>query len=97
MFRVSGTLLKGRGPSFLGKIGIPLAYVYAEPIKVTRQTIVDPEYLFEIHQQVQDSVMNIFENHKSEFGYSRDETLEFVTVKQARSFSNGSRNIKKLD
>lgn len=57
--RMSGTLLKGRGPTFLGFLGVPLGFVWAEPIRVKQQNPVEPAYLDEVHAAVQASVKDI--------------------------------------
>ena len=93
-FKVGGTLLKGRGPSFLGYLGVSLGYVYGEPIPVRKQNPVDPEYLDEIHAKVQASVKSIFDRHKEHFGYAADETLTFVTVKEARAVHRDAKSVK---
>jgi len=41
-FRMSGTLLKGRGPTFLGFLGVPLGFVWGEPIRVKKPYPVAP-------------------------------------------------------
>lgn len=94
--KLSGTLLKGRGPTFLGYIGVPLGYVWGEPIEVTQQEpgTVDDAYLQEVHNKVQVSVRNIFDKYKSEFGYADDETLTYVTVSQARAVTRGAKKQK---
>jgi len=84
--RMSGTLLKGRGPSFLGYLGVPLGFVWGEPIKVTQQKVVSEAYLNDIHNQCKEQVQSIFERYKEQFGYSSEETLRFVSVKEARTF-----------
>ena len=52
--KLSGTLLKGRGPTFLGYIGVSLGYVWGEPIEVSQQEpgTVDDAYLQEVHNKV---------------------------------------------
>jgi len=82
--RTSGVILKGRGPTFLGYLGVPLGFVWGEPIRVQQQSEVDQEYLDEIHAKMQAAIKSIFDRHKKNFGYHEDEVLSFVTVKEAR-------------
>lgn len=84
-FRMSGTMLRGRGPTFLGYLGVPLGYVWGEPIKVKQQKPVDEAYLDEVHGQVKAAVDSIFCRHKARFGYSEEETLEMVTAQEAKA------------
>lgn len=84
-FRVSGALLKGRGPTLLGYLGHPLGYVWGAPIKVKQQNPVDRAYLDQVHDEVQAAVSDIFQRYKREFGYDDDETLSFVSSKDART------------
>ena len=95
--RVSGTLLKGRGPTFLGFLGEPLGMVWGEPIPVKQQKPVDPAYLDEVHAQVQTAVRSIFDRHKASFGYGDDETLSFVTVAEARAAGKAARASRRAD
>merc|ERR1719454_492592 len=79
-------MLRGRGPSFLGKLHPPLGYVWGEPIKVKQQTPVEPEYLDQVHAEVMKSVRSIFDRYKTRFGYDEDEKLTMVTVQEAKDF-----------
>eukprot|EP00929_Paragymnodinium_shiwhaense_P107934 TRINITY_DN74284_c0_g1_i1.p1 TRINITY_DN74284_c0_g1~~TRINITY_DN74284_c0_g1_i1.p1 ORF type:complete len:400 (+),score=58.85 TRINITY_DN74284_c0_g1_i1:108-1202(+) len=89
-FRLSGTLLRGRGPSFLGFLK-PLAYVYGEPIQVKQQRPVDEAYLDEVHAKVMQSVQSIFDRYKARFGYAEDETLVMVSVAEAKALGKKSK------
>lgn len=82
--RMSGVILKGRGLTFLGYLGVPLGFVWGAPIKVKQQNPVDPAYLNQVHAEMQSAVRSIFDRHKINFGYSKEESLEFVTVAEAR-------------
>merc|ERR1711907_18261 len=92
-FQMSGVLLKGRGATFLGYLGFPLGFVWGEPIKVTQQNPVTDEYLDEVHGKMQVAIRSIFDRHKSNFGYSKDEVLTFVTVKEARAAQRSTQHI----
>ena len=84
-FRVSGSLLRGRGPTFLGKLGVPIGVVWGEPILIEgAQCPVDPATLDEVHAKVQAAIRDVFERHKASFGYGPEERLAFVTVAEAR-------------
>lgn len=84
-FRLSGTLLKGRGPTFMGFLDPPLGYVWGTPIRVKAQKPVEPAYLDEVHGQVVEAVKGIFERHKARFGYSDAETLTVVSAVDAKA------------
>jgi len=84
-FKMSGVLLKGRGPTFLGYLEYPLGFVWGEPIPVRQEYPVTDKYLDEIHGKMQAAVRSIFDRHKKNFGYSDDEVLTFVSVKEARA------------
>jgi 2-acylglycerol O-acyltransferase 2 len=88
--RMSGTMLKGRGLSFLGEKK-PLAFVWGQPIQVKQQKPVEEAYLDEIHEQVMQSVQRIFDQYKARFGYSEDETLALVTVAESKQQVSKSR------
>eukprot|EP00928_Gymnodinium_smaydae_P067360 TRINITY_DN50328_c0_g1_i1.p1 TRINITY_DN50328_c0_g1~~TRINITY_DN50328_c0_g1_i1.p1 ORF type:complete len:390 (-),score=64.54 TRINITY_DN50328_c0_g1_i1:183-1295(-) len=92
--RLSGTLLKGRGCSFLGYLDPPLSFVWGEPISVKQQNPVDEAYLDEVHNQVLRAVEGIFERHKARFGYSDVETLRFVSATEAKAIAAKGRNKK---
>lgn len=83
--RLSGTLLRGRGPSFLGFLHPSLGFVWGEPIRVRQQQPVQEQYLDEVHDQVIRAVQGIFERHKSRFGYSDEETLVIVSAADAKA------------
>uniref|UniRef100_A0A7S4PUE8 Acyltransferase n=1 Tax=Alexandrium monilatum TaxID=311494 RepID=A0A7S4PUE8_9DINO len=87
--RLSGTLLRGRGPTFMGFLQPPLGYVWGEPIKVKQQKPVEEKYLDEVHAEVMRSVQSIFDRHKSRFGYSEEETLTMVSVAEAKAAASG--------
>merc|ERR1719171_1034057 len=76
-------MVKGRGWTFLGFLGVPLGYVWGEPIKVKQQKPVDDQYLDEIHAKVVRSVEDIFSRYKGRFGYGDAETLRIVSVGEA--------------
>eukprot|EP00746_Dinoflagellata_sp_MGD_P018248 gnl/MRDRNA2_/MRDRNA2_142318_c0_seq1.p1 gnl/MRDRNA2_/MRDRNA2_142318_c0~~gnl/MRDRNA2_/MRDRNA2_142318_c0_seq1.p1 ORF type:complete len:358 (+),score=47.77 gnl/MRDRNA2_/MRDRNA2_142318_c0_seq1:85-1158(+) len=84
-FRLSGTLVRGRGLTFLGFLGVPLGYVWGERISVKQQKPVEDEYLNEVHEQVMQAISGIFERHKSRFGYGPEEKLEMVTAVEAKA------------
>merc|ERR1712224_478651 len=88
-FRMSGTMVKGRGWTFLGFLGVPLGYVWGEPIKVNQQRPVDDKYLDEIHAKVVRSVEDIFTRYKERFGYCDTEKLRMVSVEEAKSLVTG--------
>lgn len=83
--RMSGTLLRGRGFTLLGFLKPSLGFVWGEPISVRQQKPVDDAYLDEIHGKVITSVAQIFERHKSRFGYPDEETLTMVSVADAKA------------
>lgn len=85
VLRVSGTMLKGRGLTFLGYLDHPLGFVWGEPIRVQQQTTVDPAYLDEVHSKMQQAIRSIFDRYKQHFCYGEEETLTFVTVDEARN------------
>lgn len=85
-FRLSGTLLKGRGATFLGFLGIPLGFVYGKPVSVKQQYPVDQAYLDEIHGKVEAAITDIFSRYKESFGYGSDETLTMVAPKASLGF-----------
>lgn len=84
--QMSGTTLKGRGPTFLGFLGVPLGYVWAEPIRVKKM---DPSenkaYVDEVFAQVEASLKDIFERYGERFGYGPEETLSMVSVDEAKA------------
>ncbi|CAJ1364192.1 unnamed protein product [Effrenium voratum] len=82
--RMSGTLLRGRGCSLMGFLDPPLGFVWGQPIKVKQQKPVDEKYLDQVHQEVAESVRDIFNRHKARFGYAEDETLSFVSSVEAK-------------
>lgn len=90
LFRVSGTIPKGRGPTFLGKLGVPIGLVWGQPIVVDQKDFLKlskeerKRLLDKTHLQVQSAIQDIFDRHKASFGYSKQETLRFVTVAEAR-------------
>lgn len=84
-FRMSGTLLKGRGLTLLGFLEPSLGFVWGEPIKVRQQSPVDEAYLDEVHKQVMESVESIFHRYKKRFGYPDDETLTLVSPAEAKA------------
>merc|ERR1712224_53000 len=88
-FRMSGTMVKGRGWTFLGFLGVPLGYVWGEPIKVKQQKPVDDKYLDEIHAKVVGSIEDIFCRYKRRFGYCEDEKLKIVSVDEAKKEAIG--------
>jgi hypothetical protein len=49
----------------------------------------------QIHSKIQVSVKSIFDRHKGHFGYAADETLTFVTVKEARTITKDAKFVKK--
>jgi len=83
--RLSGTILRGRGPTFLGFLEPPLGHVWGQPIKVKQQRPVEDAYLDEVHGEVVRAVRSIFERHKSRFGYAEDESLVMVSVAEAKA------------
>lgn len=83
LFRISGTFPRGRGPTFLGYLGVPMGFVWCEPVKVKQQKPVDPEYLDEVHAAVEASLRSAFARYKERFGYGPDETLSIVSAKDA--------------
>lgn len=83
-FRLSGTLLRGRGPTFMGFLGPSLGFVWGEPIRVKQQKPVEDAYLDEVHGEVVRAVRGIFDRYKSRFGYDEQETLTMVTAEEAK-------------
>lgn len=83
-FRLSGTLLRGRGITFLGFLRPSLGYVWGEPIPVKQQRPVTDDYLDEVHKKVTEAVSGIFERYKARFGYSDDEVLTMVSAADAK-------------
>jgi 2-acylglycerol O-acyltransferase 2 len=80
-FGLAGTILKGRGFSFLGFLGVKLGYVYCEPIRVKRLAPSDAGYEAEVnrvHREVVSAVERVFVEYKEAFGYGEEETLELV-------------------
>jgi len=95
-FRLSGTLVRGRGPSFLGFLR-PLNYVWGEAIKVKQQRPVDEAHLNEVHAEVMKSVQGIFDRYKTRFGYADDETLALVSVADAKASLKTDKGSKKTE
>ncbi|CAK9083124.1 Diacylglycerol O-acyltransferase 2B (Diglyceride acyltransferase 2B) (MrDGAT2B) [Durusdinium trenchii] len=56
--------LRGRGLTLMGFLDPPLGFVWGQPIKVRQQKPVDEKYLDEVHQQVAESVSDIFKRYK---------------------------------
>lgn len=56
-----------------------LAVVYGAPIRVEGKTEhVKQEELDALHARYMQAVKDLFETHKAKFGYSAEETVEFV-------------------
>jgi len=83
--RLSGTLLKGRGLSFLPFLNPPLSYVWCQPIHVKQQKPVEESYLDKVHCEVMQAVKDVFDRHKARFGYGPDEVLKMVSVAEAKA------------
>lgn len=87
--RLSGTLLRGRGPTFLGFLNPPLGFVWGEPVRVKQQKPVEEAYLDEVHANVSAAVSSIFERHKDRFGYAPEERLTMVSASEAKAAVSG--------
>ena len=60
---------------------ISLGFVWGPPIVVMKQAEPSDEYIAQVHAQYCREVRRIFETYKARFGYSDDESLEFVSAK----------------
>eukprot|EP00239_Pterosperma_sp_CCMP1384_P005371 CAMPEP_0197860482 /NCGR_PEP_ID=MMETSP1438-20131217/35881_1 /TAXON_ID=1461541 /ORGANISM="Pterosperma sp., Strain CCMP1384" /LENGTH=342 /DNA_ID=CAMNT_0043477361 /DNA_START=271 /DNA_END=1299 /DNA_ORIENTATION=- len=58
---------------------ITLAWVFGEPITVEQQDPPDPAYVDKIHAEYLKRVQGLFDRYKTQFGYSDDERITFVT------------------
>jgi len=84
-WKMSGTMLKGRGPSFLGFLGVPLGFVWAEPIRVKKMNPAENKaYVDEVFAEVEVATRELFERYKERFGYGPEETLSMIPVEEAK-------------